>query len=399
MEKSETLFKRHFGYTPFCKTRAPGCVELLGSFAGLCEGLVLTIAIEKTVEISAAPRLDGKVEIVSSNFPDDVQIFWISDDFTASKSRWEDYIKSVLKQLQKRGVGIGGFNASINSSLPMNTGFGSSTALLCAAALTLRKLYPFRLTEYGTMLYPPKRDRYGKVEPPNKNEKFAIATLCKNSENAFLSLKDDMISELTCLFGKKYYAVNIDCKFNSYEYAPLYGEIAIIAFISGNQNGLDSGKIEELRRLSQETAFALGVKSLRSIDMQYLKAKYKILNQKQYNFAHHIVSETQRVVYGVKALNDGDFEQFGQYMIMSYESAREKIGCFPEEINFLISLCLNQRGCYGARAIASRNHFTVIAIISSNHYENFLKTVPEQFFEKTKIPIKSLICVSANGAE
>ncbi|MGB9601833.1 MAG: galactokinase, partial [Limisphaerales bacterium] len=396
---SEALFKRHFGYTPYCKTKAPGVVELLGSFAGIVDGLALTIAIEKSLTISASPRLDGKVEIISSSFPNDVQRFWITENFTAQNLNWQDFIKSLIYQLHRHSAGVGGFNASIHSEVPIKVGFESSASLLCAMALTIRKLYPFRLTETGTMLYPPRRDRYGKVEPPNKKEKMSIAVLCKNSELTLAGEKADIIPELTSLFAKKYYAMCVDCRFNSYEYVPIFGEIAIVAFVIEELANSSLDYIADLRKLAIETSMALLTKSLRSVDLQYLKSCGKKLTQRQFNFAYHVASEIQRVIYAGKALEDGDFEQFGQYMIMSYESTKELIGFFPKELDLLVKLCLNQNGCYGSRAIVSRTPSTVISIVSADEYENFIKTVPKQFYEKTKLSVKTLICVPSDGAE
>lgn len=398
MENSELLFKKHFGYTPYCNTKAPGVVELLGSFAGTVDGLALTIAIDKSLTISSSPRVDGKVEIISSHYPDDIQTFWVSDSAVSQNSSWRDYIKSLINNLQKRGAGVGGFNAFIHSDLPVGAGFETSAALLCATALSIRKLYPFRLTETGTMLNPPKRDRYGKVAPPDKKEKLAIAALCKYSDFAISGQNNGVVAELTSLFAKRYYAMSVDSKFNSFEYAPVFGEIAIIAFIV--EKSLSSGVdyCDYFKRLSVETAAALSTKSLRSVEINYLKSREKILKNHQFNFAYHIATEIQRVIYSVKALEDGDFEQFCQYLILSHQSVKERIGYIPVELDFLTELCLSHRGCYGSRMIVSRKPSTVISIVAANDYEDFIKTIPKQFYEKTNIVVKPIICAPSDCA-
>ena len=152
----QNLFKRHFGYPPIHVVQAPGRLELLGNHTDYNEGLVLSVAINKYIYVAAAPRSDGKIELVSSAFPER-EIFWLSEFKKNPAATWADYVKGVLGQLRKRGVHFRGFNAAIHGTIPIGAGMSSSAALEVAIALTVRKLYPFSLGETGATL-PPRRD-------------------------------------------------------------------------------------------------------------------------------------------------------------------------------------------------------------------------------------------------
>src|SRR5437764_166886 len=65
-------------------------------------------------------------------------------------SPWADYVKGVLEQLRKRGVLFSGFTAAIAGDIPIGAGMSSSAALEVATALTVRRLYPFSLTQTST---------------------------------------------------------------------------------------------------------------------------------------------------------------------------------------------------------------------------------------------------------
>src|SRR5712672_2497106 len=148
MQEVQTLFKRHFGAPPVHVVRAPGRLELLGNHTDYNEGLVLSLAVDRHIQIAAAPRTDGKIELISSAFPE-AEVFWSNEAKKNPAAPWADYVKGVLDQLRKRGVHFTGFNAAISGDIPMGAGMSSSAALEVATALAVRRLFPFSLTDTG----------------------------------------------------------------------------------------------------------------------------------------------------------------------------------------------------------------------------------------------------------
>src|SRR5207253_2003816 len=136
------VFKKHFGYTPTHVVRAPGRLEVLGNHTDYNDGLVMSVAVDKYIYIAAGPRTDGRIELVSSAFPE-VEKFWMSEIKPNPAAHWADYVKGVLAQLRKHGVNFSGFNAAVHGTIPMGAGMSSSAALEVATALAVRKLYPF----------------------------------------------------------------------------------------------------------------------------------------------------------------------------------------------------------------------------------------------------------------
>src|SRR4051794_3702771 len=170
MPSVQDLFKHHFNYPATHVIRAPGRLELLGNHTDYNQGLVMSLAVDKYVHIASSPRSDGKIEIVSSSFPEP-EIFWVNDLKKNPDAPWANYIKGVLEQLRKRGVNFNGFSAAVSGDIPMGAGMSSSAALEVATALTVRRLYPFSLTESGATL-PPKRDDRGELPPIPLGEKL-----------------------------------------------------------------------------------------------------------------------------------------------------------------------------------------------------------------------------------
>ena len=169
-QEVKDLFKRSFSFTPTCVVNAPGRLEVLGNHTDYNDGLVMSVAVDKYIHMASSPRSDGKIELVSSAFPDQRETFWVSEIKKNPVASWADYLKGVLLQLRKSGVNFSGFSAAIHGTIPIGTGMSSSAALEVATALTIRKLFPFCLSETG-MTVPPKRDAKGELPPADRRRK------------------------------------------------------------------------------------------------------------------------------------------------------------------------------------------------------------------------------------
>src|SRR6266446_1935285 len=277
MTDVKDVFKRHFGYTPVHVVRAPGRLELLGNHTDYNEGLVMSLAVNKYIYFASAPRTDGKIELVSGAFPGR-ELFWMSDLKKNSAAPWADYVKGVLAQLRKHGVHFSGFTAAIHGDIPMGAGMSSSAALEVAAALTVRRLYPFSLTETGATV-PPKRNARNELPPLEKEEKLHFAKLCQAAENQFVGVQSGLLDQISSLFGKAWHAMSIDFRFLTVERAPLIGE-AIIVCNSGVKHALVGGEYNELRQSCEAAAQKLGAKSLRSVELKFLEANKSKLSQR-----------------------------------------------------------------------------------------------------------------------
>ena len=304
-----THFKKLFGHAPPHVVRAPGRLELLGNHTDYNQGLVLALAVDRFVYVASTSRNDGVIDLASTAFPE-------REKFSTSRleknpaAPWADYVKGVLSELRKRGVPFGGFNAVIHGTLPMGAGMSSSAAIEVATALTIRRLRPYslRATGLGT---PPERDDENNLPPLSPQEKLETAKVAQAAENNFVGVKCGLLDQISSLFGKAHHAIEIDFQSLVVEPVPMFGEIAIVVCNTGVKHALVGGEYNALREHCESAARSLGVKSLRSVDAKMLATNRARLSERDYQCALHIVGEIQRVVYGARALRDGDFEQFG----------------------------------------------------------------------------------------
>ena len=391
----QNLFRRHFNYPPVHVVSAPGRLELLGNHTDYNEGLVMSLAVNRYIHIASAPRNDGKIQLVSAAFPER-ELFWSSDLKKNPAAPWADYVKGVLDQLRKRGVNFSGFDAAIFGDIPIGAGMSSSAALEIATALTVRRLYPFTLTETGTTV-PPTRDAQGELPPLAAKEKLALAKLCQAAENQFVGAQTGLLDQISSLFGKAWHAMSIDFRFLTVEQAPMIGE-AIIICDSGVKHALVGGEYNELRQNCESAARKLGAKSLRSVELKFLEANKTKLTEREYQCARHVVSEIGRVAAGERALREDDHRQFGQYMFQSHESSRDFLKNSTPELDLLVELARGNPGCLGARLTGGGFGGATINLVAYHQAESFMEQIARQYEARTAHKLKPVPCQIVDGA-
>lgn len=393
---AKAFFKLKFGYPPAHVVAAPGRLEVLGNHTDYNEGLVISVAIDRYVFIAASPRTDGKIELHSSAFPEP-EIFWISDLKKNPAAPWADYVKGVLAQLRKRGAHWSGFNAAIHSTIPLGGGMSSSAALEVAAALAVRQLFPFRLTELGVTV-PPRRDDRGRLPGLEAKERLPLSRLCHAAETQFVGLNCGLLDQLSSLFGLPWRVMAIDCRFNSVDLLPLAGE-ALVVCDSGVRHRLVEGDYNTLRRHCDEAARKLRAKSLRSVEPKQLKAARAQLTEREYECALHVVTEIQRVAFGERALREDDHQQFGQYMFQSHESSRDLLRNSCPELDRLVEMARRHPACLGARLTGGGFGGMTINLVRHHEVEKFMTHMAETHERETGRKLTPMVCQIVEGAK
>jgi galactokinase len=397
MLEVQQLFRKHFGHPPTYTVQAPGRLELLGNHTDYNQGLVMALAIDRCVFMSVSSRTDGKIELVSSAFPQP-EIFSALAVARNADAPWADYVKGVLSELRKRHVHFSGFNAAVHGTIPLGVGLSSSAALEVATALAVRQLHPYTLTAAGVTV-PSRNHRDGSLPSLGAVEQIEIAKTCLAAENGFVGVQCGLLDQLASLFGKAFHAVEIDCQSLTVGHVPMIGEIAVVVCNSGVKHALVAGEYNERRRQCEAAARALGVKSLRSVDAPFLAANRQRLTDREYQCAYHIVGETQRVVAGARALREGDFGQFGQYLFQSHESSRDFFRNSCYELDLLVELARVQQSCLGARLTGGGFGGATINLVRRDEVEAFSRAMATSYERRTGRKLDPMVCQIVDGAK
>jgi galactokinase len=159
-----------------------------------------------------------------------------------------------------------------------------------------------------------------------------------------------------------------------------------------------TGEYNALRQHCEAAAHALGVKSLRSVDAPMLAANMAKLSGRAYECAYHVVGEIQRVVFGARALREGDFQQFGQYMFQSHESSRDFLKNSCPELDLLVELARAHSACLGARLTGGGFGGATLNLVERAQVENFMQAVGRAYERRTGHKADPVLCQIVDGA-
>lgn len=391
---TRTLFKQAFGHAPTHLVQAPARLELLGSHAEWNDGLALAVAVDRHLCLASAPRTDGRIEAVTSAYPQR-EGFWLSEFAPNPDAPWTVLLKAMLRSLRDRGVHFGGFNAAVHSEIPPGAGYGSSGALLAATALTIRELYPHKLTETGAVI---SRRTGRRVPAPTKLERLRTAQLCRQAGEGLVGEAGGRLDALASLCGEEFSAVLVDAQQGTVEALPLIGEMALVVCDTGRFNPIVEAQSAALRFHCAGAARVLRVKSLRAVEPAQLKAARDRLTARQHACAYHVVGENQRVVAAERALLAGDLEQFGQYLFQSHESARDFFRGSAIELDWLVARARANPACLGARLSGHGFGGFTVNLVLWNDADEFCRRLEHGFVQTTGRQLKTLRCRVVAGA-
>ena len=126
-------FEKFYGKKPAAAAQAPGRLEILGNHTDYNEGFVLSCAVEQTTAFAAVPVAGTRCRLV--DFRDNSEMSFDLADLDAPPAKdGSKYIKGMVIELMKRGMKASGFDAAIESSVPLSAGMSSSAALEGVAA-------------------------------------------------------------------------------------------------------------------------------------------------------------------------------------------------------------------------------------------------------------------------
>ena len=395
-QEVKEFFQKSFGAPPAQVVRAPGRLELLGNHTDYNGGLVMALAVDKYIYIAASPRNDGEIELASTSFLERDR-FYIDKIEKNPATAWANYVKGVLLKLRDRGVHFTGFNAAVHGTIPFGAGLSSSAALEMATALIVRALFPYRLNE-NTLDEPPRREN-GQLPALSAAEKLRIARVGQAAESQFVGVNCGLLDQMSSMFGKEGHVIQIDCLEYTVQHDPMPPGVAVVVADSAVKHDLSAGEYNVLREQCESAARKLGVQFLRFVDPKKLAVNREKLSEREYQCAYHVVGENQRVVFGERALRDGDIYQFGQYLFQSHASSRDYFQNSTRELDALVECAQKLKGCYGARLTGGGFGGATINLVQHDAVEEFRRRLAQEYYARTQIRTEPWVAQVVDGAQ
>ncbi|HLK05617.1 MAG TPA: galactokinase [Candidatus Acidoferrum sp.] len=370
-----TVFSSRFGSQPRI-FRAPGRVNLIGEHTDYNDGFVLPAAIDLYTWTAIGPRSDRKVVVYSQNLNESAEIS-LSVHSAQPRDHWIDYVHGVAVMLEKLGIRVPGANLAIFSNVPLGSGLSSSAALEVSVASALLALA-------GRSL--------GLAE---------IAKLCQRAENEFVGARVGIMDQFASCFGSSGKAILLDCRSLEYKLLPLPSDVAMVICNTMVKHEHSGGEYNDRRAQCEEgvrllRSFFPSIKALRDVTLEQLETHRGDLPALTYRRCHHVISENERVIETVQALQAGDMTAVGRCMAESHRSLKEDYEVSSPELDIMVAAAAKLPGTVGARMTGGGFGGCTINLVKLDRVDSFKHAVSAAY--KNATHIEPEIYVSAAGA-
>jgi galactokinase len=368
-------FKTRFASEPRI-FRAPGRVNLIGEHTDYNEGFVLPAAINLYTWSAFARRQDHSLHVHSENLNESTMID-LREKHPRPKDYWSDYVHGVALMLQHRGVPVSGADIMIFSNVPSGAGLSSSAALEVSVASGLLALseQSIRLEE--------------------------IAQLCQRAENEFVGARVGIMDQFASCFGTIDHAILLDCRSLDFERLRLPDEVELVICNTMVKHGHSGGEYNDRRAQCEEGVRLLkrsfpSIRALRDITLLQLEARRGELPDLIFRRCHHVISENERVLRVVAALQNGALEPLGQCMAESHLSLRNDYEVSCRELDVMVEIAARQEGVIGSRMTGGGFGGCTINLVRAAAVGTFKREVAEEY--RLATGIEPEIYVSKAGA-
>lgn len=352
---------------------APGRVNLIGEHIDYNGGRVMPCAISLGTYGAAGRRKDGKICLVSADFPGSYteasveEIKAISDIPAAFKKfGWAAYPLGVAKKLMLRGADIGGFSLVVTGSMPRGSGLSSSASLEVLTCAVLKELFKIEL------------------------DGVEASKVSLEAERDCAGVNCGIMDQFACAMGRRDRAILLDTNTLEYEYFPFdTGDCTLLIMNTNKPRRLADSKYNERRSECEEAlsviekCFEPEKKSLCELSIEEFERVKDKLPEKIMRRARHAVTENARTREAAEALKNGDMKGFGRLLNASHDSLKNDYEVTGKELDSIVYAARAQEGVLGARMTGAGFGGCAIALVKNEYADNMIKAVKEIYKNET----------------
>jgi len=357
---------------------APGRVNLIGEHTDYNDGFVFPMALDRYTQIAVGRRNDRLIRLYSLNMEEAAE--FSLDSGPQRRSHWSDYVAGVAVLLESAGHRLPGADLLIYSDVPVGSGLSSSAAIEVASALAL-------LGVTGAHM-----------------DSLELARLCQKAENQFVGMNCGIMDQFISLHGKAGHALLLDCRSLDYRMVPLSVEaVRIVVCNTMVKHELGSSQYNIRRAQCEEgvdrlRAFHPGIRALRDVTLTDFERTASAIPEPVRSRCRHVISEDERVMASVDALEANDLAAFGRLMNASHDSLRTDYEVSCAELDLMVELARAARGCLGARMTGGGFGGCTVNLVEVQHVEQFCRRIREGYSARTTLMPQIFISIPSQGA-
>jgi len=363
-------FHERYGSDPSLFVRAPGRVNLIGEHTDYNGLPVFPVALQREVALLLTPREDTRVRIANANTGYGEREFSVSADTPVGPpGDWGNYLMAPVRHLAGIHGPLIGFDAVLDSDVPVAAGLSSSAALVVAVGLALNVV-----NDLGA-------DRVTLAEAMAKAERF-VGTEAGGMDQA-ISLGADA--------G---HATRIDFEPLRWRHVSIpegwrfvVAHTLVRAEKSAGAKEAYNLRTRECRAALEGVRRTLGEKDdagypaliARHPVASLVEAASGALDDVLFRRFRHVVTEADRVGEAENALVEGNPVAFGALMESSHLSLRNDYEVSSRDLDRLVAMA-RDGGAHGARLTGAGFGGCIVALTNETHAEELLDHLDESYY-------------------
>ena len=304
---------------------APGRVNLIGEHTDYNGGFVLPTVIPQQTRVALARRSDRDRAVTAHT-----SAFANVGNYTLGQERrrgdWLDYVQGVTWALDQFGIELDrGFELQIESSVPPGAGLSSSAALEVAVLRAIREAFDLAAID-----------------------DVRLAQLGQLAENEFVGARCGIMDQMAVSLADAASALFLDARTLAYRRVPLPSDADLAVVHSGVSHDLSRGDYNTRRAECEAAARLLGISQLRDVAVADL-ARLDALPEPLGRRARHVVTENERVLQTVAAMEAGNSQPLGGLFAASQASMRDDFEVSVPDVDLLVEIAAADPDIVGAR--------------------------------------------------
>ena len=321
---------------------APGRINLIGEHTDYNDGFVLPMALSLGCTTSLVEAAGGWT-VVSAQEPGEVTVEPSGLAGRGSVPGWATYVLGALWLLHDDGVEVPPLRLEVDSDVPTGAGLSSSAALVCSVVCALDEHLRLDLGPEG------------------------LLALSRRVENDAVGAATGGMDQLVSLRGQAGHVLFCDMRdlvSRPAGFDPGAHGLALLVVDTRAPHRHADGEYAARRRGCEEAARTLGVRALRDVD-DLDDALARLDSEELRRYTRHVVTEDERVLATVRALDAGRPAEIGPLLTASHASMRDDFRITVPEVDLAVETLL-EAGALGARMTGGGFGGCVIGLVPAD---------------------------------
>jgi galactokinase len=359
---------------------SPGRVNLIGEHTDYNGGYVFPCALSFGTYLLVRKNNSRTVRFATTNFDHRSEVN-LDSPFEKEGKSWINYPVGVLNELRKEAKEIEGVDLLYSGDIPNGAGLSSSASIEMVTAFAMNQLFGFGL------------------------DRWEMIKISQKAENVFVGVNCGIMDQFASGMGAKDHALFLNCDTLEYEKVPLVLEgMKIVIANTNKRRGLADSKYNERRAQCEAAVDAIraekNIKHLSDLNLEEFNTlSHLIADETERKRAKHVITENNRTLTAIEALNQGDIETFGTLMNQSHDSLRDDYEVTGKELDALVDEARKVEGTLGSRMTGAGFGGCTVSIVKEDSVESFISKVGKGYTERIGLKADFYVAEIGDGSK